>query len=143
MNKNSGVVYCITMISQTTNSGDKLDDISIDCIAVYSDKKKAVAVAKEMEDNHNKVGFTDECVYDVFEFTLDAEPMLLAFQRKKLKQIEETNDKVDEALTELMRTGHIDQLIGEDGHFYYELTSDGKAIADKIPELVKKLFKKD
>lgn len=142
MNKNSGVVYCITMISQTVRDGE-LDDISIDCIAVYSNKKKAVEVAKEMEDNHIKVGLTDECVYDVFEFTLDAEPMLLAFQRKKLKQIEETNDKVDEALTELMRTGHIEQLIGEDGHFYYELTSNGRKEAKKIPELVKKLFKKD
>jgi hypothetical protein len=133
------------MISQTGNTDAKLlaDNISIDCVAVYSNKKKAMEVAKEMEDNHSKVGFSSEAVYDVFEFTLDAEPLLLDFQRKKLKQIEETNDKVDEALTELMKTGHVDQLIGEDGHFYYELTSEGRAVAHKIPELVKKLFKKD
>ncbi len=133
----SKTVYCVTMITQLD------DNISIDCVAVYSDKDTAIEIAKEMEDNHQKLGFSGESIYDVFDFTLDEEPILLDFQRKRLKQIAETNDKVDEALTELMNSGLVEQLIGEDGHFYYELTSEGRGVSDKIPALVKKLFKKD
>lgn len=130
-------MYCLVMVVQLTEF-----EFSVDCVAVFDNLQYALDIAKEMQDNHEAIGFEQETVYDVLPYELNEEPMLLKFQRARLKQIQETNDKVDEVLSKLMVQGYVDQLIGEDGRFYYELTSEGKSEAKKIPELVKKLFKK-
>jgi DNA-binding PadR family transcriptional regulator len=46
-------------------------------------------------------------------------------------------------LVDLMKDGIIDQLVGEDGHFYYKLTEKGKAKGRKLklPDHIKRLFK--
>ena len=41
----------------------------------------------------------------------------------------------------LMKKGYVDQLVGEDGHFYYTLTDFGKDQMKSIPEQIKKFFK--
>lgn len=50
----------------------------------------------------------------------------------------------DEAIIKLMKTGIVDQLVGEDGNFYYTLTEKGKdKIKDmNLPKYISKLFKK-
>ena len=130
-------VYCVVMVVQVTEL-----ECSVDCVAVFDDMEIAIETAKEMQDNHEIIGFETETVYDVLPYELNAEPMLLQFQRARIKQIQVTNDKVDEVLSKLMRDGYVDQLIGEDGRFYYELTREGKEESEKIPELVKKFFKR-
>lgn len=130
-------VYCVVMVAQVTEL-----ECSVDCVAVFDDMEIAIETAKEMQDNHEIIGFETETVYDVLPYKLNAEPMLLQFQRARIKQIQVTNDKVDEVLSKLMRDGYVDQLVGEDGRFYYELTREGKEESEKIPELVKKFFKR-
>ena len=41
------------------------------------------------------------------------------------------NDGLSDQLIKLMNEGLVDQLVGEDGHFYYRLTDSGKKIAIK------------
>ena len=43
---------------------------------------------------------------------------------------------------ELMNKGYVDQLIGEDGNFYYTLTDMGKDKMKSMPEQIKKFFRK-
>ena len=53
---------------------------------------------------------------------------------------DKVNDTRAHHLGKLMKKGMIEQLIGEDGHFYYELTEKGKKLADKkalFPKQVK------
>ena len=35
-------------------------------------------------------------------------------------------DVFEEAIREMMKKGYVDQLIGEDGEFYYQLTEEGR-----------------
>ena len=62
---------------------------------------------------------TTELVYNIETFEVDAEPRDI-FQ-----------DAYDD-VKNLMDKGIIDQLIGEDGRFYYVLTEAGKEIAKTI-----------
>ena len=135
--KNNKTMYCVVMITQ-----NDVENLSIDCLGVFDDEAKALYVAGEMQKCHEIIGFTEKTVYEVLPYELNEIPMLLKFQRARVVQIEQTNDKVDEVLEKLIKSGHVNQLVGEDGHFYYELTAEGRQSAKKIPEMIKKLFKK-
>ena len=52
--------------------------------------------------------------------------------------------ELEESIIKLMKRGIIDQLIGEDGNFYYTLTEKGdKEIKDlKLPKYIYKLLKR-
>ena len=39
---------------------------------------------------------------------------------------------IDDTLQDLMNSGEVDQLVGEDGHFYYKLTPKGEETAKRI-----------
>ena len=49
---------------------------------------------------------------------------------------------IQDAVLKLMKDGLVDQLIGEDGNFYYTLTDVGKDKMKSMPENIKKFFRK-
>jgi len=65
--------------------------------------------------------------------------MLLDFLEKRE---EVKNETLSDILIGLMKKGLVDQLIGEDGNFYYVLTDLGKETSKNklIPEHIKKYF---
>jgi len=67
--------------------------------------------------------------FDVYEVACNIKP---PFFEEYAKVRAEEADRNDESLKSLMDKGHIDQLIGEDGEFYYKLTDKGKEIAKKL-----------
>ena len=93
-------------------------NLSVETIGVYSTKKHALRAL-------NKLPFeTDELVYNVETFDMNSEPKDI---------FKDTYEDVKK----LMDTGIIDQLVGEDGKFYYVLTDTGKEMA-KILNIKKK-----
>ena len=97
-------------------------------------------MVSELEDNttNTKEAFI-ETAYDIFEFKVDEKPILLSWLKKEKEIFEES---IQDAIINLMKKGYIDQLIGEDGNFYYTLTDIGKSEMKSIPEQVRKFFKK-
>ena len=89
------------------------ESLSVETIGVYSTKKSALRALSKLPAE------TTELVYNIEIFDVDAEPRDI-FQ-----------DLYDD-VKNLMDRGVIDQLIGEDGRFYYVLTEDGKKWAKMI-----------
>ena len=83
---------------------------SIETIGIYSTQKKAMDALRELPPETNSM------VYNISEFKVDAPPT-------------NSNDYAKE-IKNLMDMGVVDQLVGEDGKFYYRLTEKGKKMAE-------------
>jgi len=130
-------VYVIVSI---TAEGKVLTNFSVEPVGICSTLEKALEYVNELEANtYQDPKMFSETAYDIFEFEVDKEPVLLDWLKKEKKILEES---VQQSIMELMKKGLVDQLIGEDGHFYYTLTDSGKETMKSIPEQIKKLFRK-
>ena len=72
---------------------------------------------------------SDEKKWMVFEYreiALDRAPEFITFSNDTTIQ-----DNVDEILFNMVKNGYLEQLVGEDGKFYYEMTDKGR---QKWPE---------
>lgn len=131
-------VYVIVSIM---NEGKKDPTFSVEPVGVYTDLEQALEYVNELDGNTvQDPSMFIETVYDILEFELDQRPLILDWLKKE-KQI--YVDKIEKTLIELMGEGYVDQLVGEDGHFYYTLTDSGKEIFKSIPKQIKKFFRKD
>ncbi len=134
--------YVIVMVS----FDGKTDSIAIDPLSIHSDLEKAIGYCTELESFNETNNFylanNIEVTYDVLEFILDEPPILLTLLEKKKKLLEEN---VEEAIINLMKQGVVDQLIGEDGNFYYKLTKEGrKKLKDmNVSPLIRKILKRN
>lgn len=103
--------------------------------------KKALKHIKKLEELTIQ-NDEEEIMYDVVEYNLDEEPPFINW----LKEQKEKNDKeIEKVVVDLMKKGMIDQLIGEDGNFYYTLTDLGEKAMNQggVVNNFKKFFKKD
>ena len=87
--------------------------LSLETIGVYSSEHEAVKAIQKLPPE------TDRMVYNVQSFILNAPAADVMDASKNIK--------------ELMDLGVIDQLVGEDGRFYYVLTEFGKEITKHPP----------
>jgi len=130
-------VYVIVSI---TAEGKVLTNFSVEPVGVCSTIEKALEFVNELEANtYQDTKMFSETAYDVFEYELDEEPLILGFLKKEMEILQ---DGIQKAVMDLMSKGLVDQLIGEDGHFYYTLTDMGKQEMKSMPEQVKKFFRK-
>lgn len=121
--------YVIIMISNQS------DTISVEPIGVYSSLKNAMKYINELKN------INPYYVYDILEYEVDKEPLILNFLKKEKESYEKM---LEEDIINLMKQGLIDQLVGEDGHFYYSITKEGKKfLTNNIKAKVKKYFKKN
>tara|TARA_Y100000310_G_scaffold159505_1_gene159066 strand:+ start:230 stop:580 length:351 start_codon:yes stop_codon:yes gene_type:complete len=88
-------------------------NMSIETIGMYTTKLRAIQAMEKLPAP------TDELVYNIEQFKVDDEPRDI-FQDSH------------QDVKRLMDEGIIDQLVGEDGRFYYVLTQLGNEIAKKI-----------
>jgi len=125
---------------------EKSDSIAIDPVSVHSDLEVAMNYAEKLEGFNKTNNFLQpmgiENTYDVLEFYLDEPPMLLTLFENKKKELEES---VEKTIISLMKKGIVDQLIGEDGYFYYKLTDKGKIKLDdmNLNPLIRKILKRN
>ena len=130
-------VYVIVSI---TAEGKVLTNFSVEPVGVCSTIEKALEFVNELEANtYQDTKMFSETAYDVFEYELDEEPLILGFLKKEMEILQ---DGIQKAVMDLMSKGLVDQLIGEDSHFYYTLTDMGKQEMKSMPEQVKKFFRK-
>tara|TARA_A100001515_G_scaffold98096_1_gene78950 strand:+ start:549 stop:953 length:405 start_codon:yes stop_codon:yes gene_type:complete len=130
-------VYVIVSI---TAEGKVLTNFSVEPVSVCSTLEKALDYVNELEKNtYQDPKMYSETAYDIFEFDLDEEPLILGFLKKEMQLLQ---DGIQQAVMELMNKGYVDQLIGEDGNFYYTLTDMGKDKMKSMPEQIKKFFRK-
>ena len=128
-------VYAIVSI---TAEGKLIPNYSVEPLGIYSTLEEALDYVDQLEESTPKSP-SIETAYDVFEFELGKEPTLLKYLKAQQKIVEES---IQESIMGLMKKGYVDQLVGEDGHFYYTLTDFGKDQIKSIPEQIKKFFKK-
>lgn len=120
------------------------DSYSIEPVGVYTDLEIALDYTDQLEDitrpqkdSKNKKPFA---IFDILEFEFDKKPILLEFLEKDKDRLE---SGVEKMLIKLMKKGFVDQLIGEDGYFYYILTESGKKAIKGLPPHIRKYFDKD
>ena len=132
-------VYIIVMIS--SQGKHILEPVfSVEPIGVYSELETALDYVNKLESvTTNDKSMFEETVYDVMEFDMDGEPLMLSWLQKEKQMLEQT---IQDAVLKLMKDGLVDQLIGEDGNFYYTLTDVGKDKMKSMPENIKKFFRK-
>lgn len=111
------------------------DTVSVEPIGVYSSLENAVKYINELKK------FNSTYVFDVLEYEVDCAPHLLNFLNKEKESYE---NMIEEDIMNLMNQGLLDQLIGEDGHFYYSITEKGKKYLNdnNTKKNFDKLFKK-
>lgn len=117
---------------------------SIDPIGVYSDLETALNYIETLQEKSDKQetrkGKEEPTyMYDMMEMYLDEKPFLLDFLEK---QEQLTEDVIAKVLTSLVKKGLVEQLIGEDGYFYFQLTESGQAAKDTLPANIVKFFKR-
>ena len=127
------VVYVLIMVQDSSNRKESL--FTMEPIGVYEDLHDALDYVDKLEEMSND----KENHYDVLEFKIGEKPFFLEYLEKEQKILEET---VMKAILELMREGYVDQLIGEDGNFYYKLTEEGKELKMNMPKQIKKFFRR-
>ena len=128
------VIVCVefTLDAKTGNS------YSIEPVGVFDDLEEAIDYAAKLEDLHHSPENVDTS-YDVLDFNLNEKPKILSFLEKTTRSLE---DEITSVLVSLMKKGYVEQLVGDDGRFYYELTEMGQNIAEEMPKLVKELFRR-
>lgn len=135
-------VFIIVMVSFDHDA----DSIAIDPMSVHSELEVAIDCCTKLEEFNKTNNFFKsnnvEVTYDVLEFKMDEPPMLLGFLEKKKKALEES---VEETIISLMKQGIVDQLIGEDGYFYYKLTKKGKEKLEtmNVNPIIRKILKRN
>ena len=109
MTKNNRPLYVLEVV---INSGSRL---SLETIGVYSSENEAMKAIQKLPPE------TDQMIYNVQSFIVNASPLDVFEDHAKDTK-------------ELMDAGIIDQLVGEDGNFYYILTEFGKEITKQSPK---------
>ena len=107
-------VYVLQMIK--ANNRDKDGPyFTVEAVGVYSSEEFALEAIKELPLE------TNDCVYDIQDFEVDA-------------SAKDFMDGIQSDLKNMMDMGVVDQLIGEDGQFYYELTDAGKEMGKNLTD---------
>tara|TARA_Y100000385_G_C12904521_1_gene555685 strand:- start:420 stop:794 length:375 start_codon:yes stop_codon:yes gene_type:complete len=110
-------VYVLTMISFDE------DIIQSDPVGVYSSLSKGMADLIKLEEKLEKADI-DDVFYDLQIFKLNESPQMPEYVEEKLNK--------DEIAMDFMKKGYVDQLIGDDGRFYYRLTEKGNQYKNYI-----------
>lgn len=128
-------IYILVVITSSEKQ------FGIEPLGAFSTIKKALKYVNKLHDLTPK-NPNYETVYDVMEFDVDKEPSMLQWLKKEKEKHEK---EVENVVISLMKKGMVDQLVGEDGNFYYTLTDLGKKSMQQggIADNIKKFFKKD
>jgi DNA-binding MarR family transcriptional regulator len=114
---------------------------TIDPVALYSNPADALEWAAELEEEIRGTADEENTYFDVMVMDVDERPALLDQLREERELMRDTIEKI---LIKLMKDGLVDQLIGEDGRFYYEITDSGRKKLEEtpLPQEVKDFLKK-
>ena len=125
-------VWCLVHVRYCT------DDISMEPLGVYTDIETAMEYLASLEEL--TIDTSKEDFFDVISYRLNGKPDLITLLEEKKRELEEA---LENALLRLMQRGDIDQVIGEDGEFYYKLTDFGKSKANTLKNKISKFKRRN
>ncbi len=125
-------VYCLVHVRYHT------DDISMEPIGIYTDIELAMDHLNSLEEL--TTGDNKEDFFDVVSYKMNTKPDLITLLEEKKREQQEL---LENALLRLMQRGDIDQVIGEDGEFYYKLTDFGKSAANTLKKKISKFRRRN
>lgn len=108
-------------------------DFTTDTMGVYEDEDEACEWMEKLEKLNPEL----DVIFDVIEFELNDQPVIFDFM---VEQRESLIDTMNDTLISLMKKELIEQYVGEDGVFYYELTKKGKSTMKNVPGKILKKF---
>lgn len=152
MKKNKNLIYIVEVIVRN----DKAGQLLAETVGIYDSLILAEEYRKKCEDNLLEEE-TDYILYDVRTFVLNGIPEILNPQQREAEELTLRQlssglnvqgiepDVFERAIIEMMQKGFVDQLIGDDGEFYYQLTDKGKKVGKElfIEDLKKELEEED
>lgn len=109
-------------------------EFTIDPLGVYSHVDNALNWMDKLSSLNTN---PNDVVFDALEYEIDEEPILLSFMKQEREKL---IDMVDATLASLIKKEMIEQYIGEDGNFCYELTTKGRSAMSGIPGKILKNF---
>jgi len=112
-------IYAIMLVVS-----NKDESFSTEPVGVYTSMEDAKVYLKQLDD----LAFKNNCVFDIIELELNKKPAIIDALKILKEQIIQ---RVEENVFELMKRGYVDQLVGDDGHFYYTITESGKKYLEK------------
>lgn len=92
-------------------------------VGVYSSLKRGMSELIKLEQKIEKANI-DDVLYDLVAFVVDEDPQLTEYLDEKID--------TDEIAVEFMKKGYVEQLIGDDGKFYYKVTEKGSSYENYI-----------
>ena len=101
---------------------------SIEPVGVYSSLKMANKNMKECQ-KYISPAHTKATAFEVIDMIMNEEASFLQWYK-------EAANILDNETKSLMDKGYIDQLIGEDGEFYYNITEKGEKLEKYIRSVV-------
>lgn len=123
-------VFCLVHIKYYNQ------EISVDPIGIYSELEIAMDYLNDLEEL--MTNNSDEDFFDVITYKINTKPDLIeALEEQKKKQ----DEIIENAIIRLMQKGDVEQLIGEDGEFYYKLSDIGKKKSETVTEKLEKFLK--
>jgi len=136
--KNLNLVYIVEVIIRNDKTGELLSET----VGVY-DKLSLAEEYRNKCDDDLSAEEQNYILYDVRAIVLNRmpdvlNPRLYEAEQLTLKQLSSgldvdiEPDVFEEAIIEMINKGYVDQLIGEDGEFYYELTEKGREAGKEI-----------
>ena len=101
---------------------------SIEPVGVYSSLKMANKNMKECQ-KYISPAHEKATAFEVIDMIMNEQASFLQWYREAV-------DMLDNETKSLMDKGYIDQLIGEDGEFYYNITEKGEKLVKYIRSVV-------
>ena len=157
MMDNENIMYLIVMITNTSEhnpSGSFLDFMKMtdeemsewmegqttEPVAIYSDFETASRWLDELADQIEGTSDEGKVWFDIIGMPIDEEPPQLLLDLRAEQEL--LRNTVQDILIRLMRQDLVDQLIGEDGKFYYEITEKGREKLKEMPPEIKFMLDK-
>ncbi len=103
----------------------------MDPVGAYDDLDEAT----EWVDRLDKINTNPKHeIFDVIDFDIGDQPIIMDQMQKLWESTQDTRTKY---VQDMMDKGWIDQLIGEDGNFYYKITPTGKKVVNRSKKFQK------
>ena len=133
MKQNKNMVYVVEVIIRNDKTGELLSET----VGVYDSLSLAEEYRRRCENDLSPEE-QNFILYDVRGFVLNRMPDVMRPERQEAEELTLRQlssglniegvepDMFEEAIIKMMNEGLVDQLIGDDGEFYYQLTEEGK-----------------
>ncbi len=137
--KSSGIEWFMEAGNLSEAEWEKwMDGQTYEPVAIYGDLEDASYWLEQLIDQIKGTADEGRTSFDIIGMELDQDPPQLLIDLKHEEEI--LKSTVQEILVKLMKEGLVDQLIGEDGKFYYEITDVGREKIKDMPTNIKDYF---